>query len=312
MTNQWRDQQQSQAERERKVRLALRLQSASGTGAAGWLLAIPNCPMLLIANTPFRLRLRRLLGVPPNYKVPAKCYCNASLERDEMATHFESCTFERVKVHDRLLRTVYDMTTAAGIPTQMEVMGKNELSGCQDEKRLDLVFHGHYGRPNTVGDVTIWHPMSKSMVDKVLKSSTGNTLWSKPGKALEEAEKCKKDKYGALCQNSGYKLEVYAVEHYGRVSKDLLELVQRCFENMEDEWRHDPRWNWSVMSRRQYWLAAISCNLQRSLGLKESKLLWRSWGDDRRLKGTDLDVLEWYNMYESTWDWVEEPGNVCA
>ena len=128
---------------------------------------------------------------------------------------------------------------------------------------------------------------------------------SRPGRALELAIKSKHDKYGALCRDSGHDLEVYAMEHFGRMSKDLLQLIERCFNNVDNMWKNDPRWNWTAPTRKTFWIQVISCTLQRSLGIKEAELIKAaSQGSPRDLQGTELDVYEWYNTWYDTWDWA--------
>ena len=65
-----------------------------------------------------------------------------------------------------------------------------------------------------------------------------------PGSAITTAIKAKQSKYLVHCQDSGMKLEVYAMEVYGRLSRDLQDLVHWC--SLEDPgsdqvWQFDPR-----------------------------------------------------------------------
>ena len=191
LTTKWKKRVRDTPGRARDLRTALRVQSASGPHAAVWSYAIPNNPVLTIPNTPFRLRLRRLMGRHPNYEVPPACACGEPLERDLQAIHFEFCAKGRVNVHNNVLRTIHDMTHTAGIPAHSEVMGRNVFRTCNDDKRLDIVFYNHFGLPPIIGDVTIWHPATNTTVNDILDTKNG-TVMDRPGRALSKPSKTNK------------------------------------------------------------------------------------------------------------------------
>ena len=135
------------------------------------------------------------------------------------------------------------------------------LPGVKHNLRLDLVYRLPLDQRLSVGDVTVRHPYSPTgLITDV----------------LEKAAREKTKKYGSACEQQGVKLEVLAVDQYGRFNKALSNLVfamaqnHQLQENLED---NIPGINWAAPSINEHLTQRISCCLQRNLGIKELQLL---------------------------------------
>jgi hypothetical protein len=276
------------------AKLAVRLVSAAGQGADGWLTALPVTPALTIPNAPMLVRLRRLLGLPPPFDRPPNCACGKSLAGDDDLDHIIiTCHTHRYRVHNAILSTLPDIIRSTGKSVDREVMGRNLFSACNDDKRLDLVIYSDTSLPPIVGDVTVVHPGLAQLV------SYAKSHGASAGKAIEIAIKRKQDKYGALCQDAHMPLHVYALEHFGRMSPQLISQLKKCggAEAHAESWSSDVRRSWATPDRFSFYKQLISCCLQRALGLKELNTIKRArYCVDFR--GSVIDLVKWYQAYD--------------
>ena len=90
---------------------------------------------------------------------------------------------------------------------------------------------------------------------------------------LSQAEKSKNRKYKALCDEAGYKFEIYAFDHYGLFSQDVKSVIKRMSKEAKSSYRD---YTWSSPSFGTYWQQRLSCRLQKILGYKELALIKES------------------------------------
>lgn len=187
-----------------------RLNSVSAAGAGDWLRSLPTETALYIDNDPFRVRLRRWLGMPPHCVLPQNCSgCGAPLDPATNASHLEVCKSRRHFVHDRMVVEFKQMILDANVGCQSELQARSvfpssDIDGPLSQKRVDLFYIVHSDNAQTVGDVTIRHPCPPSAVAHA------------PSDRLEIADAEKTKKYGELCAAEGHRLETFGLEQYGR------------------------------------------------------------------------------------------------
>ncbi len=121
--------------------------------AGAWLNTPLGDPLLRLPNKFFAMDVR-LLGLPPQDLLPAKCACGAFLVDEPH--HFLSCHNLRQSQttrHDRILYLLARLARLGDIATQVEVR-------LEDLKRPDVVFH----LPSRVlaTDISVTHPAAKS------------------------------------------------------------------------------------------------------------------------------------------------------
>ena len=118
-----------------------------------------------------------------------------------------------------------------------------------------------------VGDVTIRDPHPPCLED------------TNPADALAVAKKDKERKYLKYCKEAHFDLQVYAFDMYGRMSDDILSLLN-TLNNSDKEnssySRREEKYNWTCTTFRKYWRQRLSCCLQRSLAIKELSLVNKS------------------------------------
>jgi hypothetical protein len=250
-----------------------RLNSVSAVGAGDWLRSLPTESELYIDNDPFRVRLRRWLGLPPHYPIPQNCSgCGQPLDPATNAAHLEVCKSRRQFVHNRMVGEFQKMILDANIGCQRELLApsvfpSSGIDGPLSQKRVDLFYTVPSDNAATVGDVTIRHPCPPSAVSHA------------PSDRLEIADAEKTKKYGELCAVEGHRLETFGFEQYGRMSANIATLITRlsalCDNNL-GIFRYS-HYDWATRTFASYWRRRLSCQLQRSLGIAELDLVRGSY-----------------------------------
>jgi len=144
-----------------------------------------------------------------------------------------------------------------------------------------------------VGDVTIRSPYS-------------TTQRCPSADALKKAETDKCRKYKNLCNQMSYGFEVYAMDHFGKLSKDVHELLKKvqfadgtlCAINRFD------KVDWTTANCKVYWRRRLSCTLQRNLAIKE---LWTAQ-QMLKLYGNQYATFFGGNWHRSNWDQSSFPS----
>ncbi len=234
--------------------------------------SLPTESALYIDNDPFRVRLRRWLGLPPHYTLPQNCSgCSAPLGADANASHLEVCKCKRHFVHDRMVLEFKHMILDANIGCQSELQARSVFPSSDIESpsqmRVDLFYVSPSENVPTVGDVTIRHPCPPSAVAHA------------PSDRLEIADAEKTKKYGELCAVEGHRLETFGLEQYGRMSDNISTLITRLSAQCENglgisRYGH---YDWATRTFASYWRRRLSCQLQRSLGIAELELVRESY-----------------------------------
>jgi hypothetical protein len=210
--------------------------------------------------------------------------CGANIENDD-SYHFLTCHKYRIKTHDLLVYELKHMIHTAGFKVESEKLGVYVFPGrCIDNNlRVDLLSTSAVHAQSIVGDVTIRHPHSPP-------SSTVSMT-----DALTQAETSKINKYKALCDDSGHKFEVYAFDHYGRMSRDVQTLLNRLKKHARDfsDMMMFDSYNWAAPSFKAYWRQRISCSLQKFLGQKELLTMQESHLAHGVTLGTDARHMFW-------------------
>jgi hypothetical protein len=283
-----------------------RLNSVSAAGAGDWLRSLPTETALYIDNDPFRVRLRRWLGLAPHYAIPQNCSCGAPLDPATHASHLEVCKSKRHFVHDRMVVEFKQMILDANTGCQSELLARSvfpssDISQPLSQKRVDLFYVVPSDNVPTVGDVTIRHSCPPSAVAHA------------PMDRLEIADAEKTKKYGELCAVEGHRLETFGLEQYGRMSDNVSTLITRLSALCENglgisRYGH---YDWATRTFASYWRRRLSCQLQRSLGIAELDLVRESYVQ----RGASRSLFcrgRWFAFSFSTGRGVDTVGSVSA
>jgi len=162
-----------------------------------------------------------------------------------------------------MVHEVKSMIRDVGVQVSVEVPAYAIFPTCLDKSlRVDLFSISSLANQPVVGDVTIRDPHPPSVV-------------SNPTDALMTATNNKESKYLKHCEDAGFDLQVYAFDFFGRMSDDIISLINTL--NKSDDKisysRNNEKYNWTCSTFRKYWRQRLSCCLQRSLAIKELNLV---------------------------------------
>jgi hypothetical protein len=162
-----------------------------------------------------------------------------------------------------MVHEVKNMIRDVGVQVSVEVPAYAIFPTCLDKAlRVDLFSIPSSASRPIVGDVTIRDPHPPSVV-------------LNPTDALETAREDKEHKYLKHCEDADFQLQVYAFDFFGRMSDDIISLINTLnkSENKSPRSRNDGKYNWTCSTFRKYWKQRLSCCLQRSLAIKELNLV---------------------------------------
>jgi hypothetical protein len=168
-----------------------RLLSCSGTGAAGWLTAIPYAASLTFTNEEFRLAALLRLGLDiPICAAAKKCICGNLM--DSRGYHaLSKCAkggWWQAR-HDRLVDTVIDVFREAGFQVEKEVPG----AFGSDKRRADVQVGRFVDGGVLLGDVSVTSVVDGDGAPRVNAAAVR-------GSACQACEQHKTSKYAARAQ----------------------------------------------------------------------------------------------------------------
>jgi len=147
----------------------IRLLSCSGVGGAGWLRAIPFCPLTTLSNFQFRAALLFRLGLPlPCHsecvRMPT-CGPNCHGPVDQLGYHDHACPYSTfIPRHEAFLRALRSILRRAGIENSVSTHERAaHLRHLLGQQQSDLVLHNFRGQGADAHlDITVIHPINRS------------------------------------------------------------------------------------------------------------------------------------------------------
>ena len=224
-------------------------QSLSTKESAAWMNVRPDSEETSLASDQFRIlgRVRLLLPVdclPEDREL--QCPCGAPL--DPFGFHLQKCkklSGLTIQTHDDVLRLLEAMAIDCGIRTESEV-----LINANSKERMDLITF-EYAKAPTHFDVTIVNAVTKA----IQETHVGSDIVVKPLQRAMEAERTKKQKYGATIKSFGHKFIPVAIEAHGAWGPAF----KKWFKEFTDEYHKVASMPKSIMMG--YWRSRISMAL---------------------------------------------------
>ena len=195
---------------------AARMRSAANGPASAWITALPGTPTTRMANAPFLLAGRHLLGMGPSAQLqPPPCHCSAGGSR--APDHAMSCKHNAGVItmrHNTWTSVWRRIIRRAGCATSMEPSYSHLATApsgrdAAGQRRGDILAVMPDGRI-VVLDCVITHPAAASYVVEASRTT---------GSAARRAERRKQQNFEAFGNGSAFEFVPLAVESYGRLGQ---------------------------------------------------------------------------------------------